>query len=128
MKNSTYENSVFITEMDANGIVRTTVKEGAEVEVEHALENTEFVRKLCQQQQVPILVDMRKIKSISREARSHFSMKGRKGYASCIGLLIKSPVSRVIGNFYLGISKPTVATRLFTTEKEATVWLMKYRG
>jgi hypothetical protein len=51
MKNSTYENSVFITVLDADGIVHTTVKEDAEVGIEHALENTEFVRELSQEKQ-----------------------------------------------------------------------------
>jgi hypothetical protein len=51
MKDSLYENSVFITALDAKGVVYTTVKEGAQVEIEHALENTEFVRELSQEKQ-----------------------------------------------------------------------------
>jgi hypothetical protein len=39
-------------------------------------------------------------------------------------ILIDSSVSRVVGNFFLGINKPAVPTKLFTNEKEAVKWLI----
>jgi hypothetical protein len=32
----------------------------------------------------------------------------------------------VLGNFYLGLNKPLVPTRLFTSEEEAQAWLRSF--
>jgi hypothetical protein len=109
--------------MGEDGILRTTVKPFSEITIAHARENTEFVLKLKDKETVPILVDLRNIKSISKEARAHFSMKGRKGAVNAMALIIKSPVSKVIGNFFILLDKPLVPTRLFTNESEALTWL-----
>lgn len=127
MENPTYENQVFCTSLDKAGVVHTKVKKRAKVDINHAVENTEFVRLLCDDGQAPMLVDLREIHSITQEARSHFSMQDRKGHAICLALLINSPVSRIVGNFFIGISKPTVPTRLFSDEDDAKAWLLKQK-
>ncbi len=43
-------------------------------------------------------------------------------------MLIKSPVSKIVGNFYIQFSKPTIPTRLFTEEKKAIAWLTQFIG
>lgn len=125
MPTKSYENDVFVTWLDASGIVYTRVKTTKDIELKHAQENTEFLRILGNNEASPLLVDLREIGAISREARDHFSMKGRKGYATAIALLIKSPVSKVIGNFFLGLNKPEAPTKLFTKEEDAKKWLIK---
>jgi len=40
-----------------------------------------------------------------------------------VALLIASPLSRVLGNFYLRINRPETPTRLFSSEEEAGAWL-----
>ncbi len=37
--------------------------------------------------------------------------------------VISSPVSRVIGNFFMGLNKPISPTRLFTDPHKAIQWL-----
>ena len=74
----------------------------------------------------PILVNLKEIKSISKEARDHFSMQNRTPGITAIGLLIKSPASRIIGNFFLGLNKSTVPVRLFTNEEKAVLWLKQF--
>lgn len=125
MSTKSYENDVFVTWLDDSGVVYTRVKPAIDIELKHAQENTEFMRLLGNDEASPLLVDLREIGAISREARDHFSMKGRKGYATAIALLIKSPVSRVIGNFFLGLNKPDAPTKLFTKEVEAKKWLVR---
>lgn len=43
-----------------------------------------------------------------------------------MALLIGSPVSRMIGNFFLGINRLRVPVRLFSDEAEALEWLKRY--
>jgi hypothetical protein len=117
---------VFNTILREDGICYSKVAAGAIVEIEDAKYNTQMVKTVSNGKKPPILIDIREIISITKEARDHFSMRNREAGVTAIGLLIKSPVSRVIGNFYLGINKPTVPTKLFTDEKKALGWLSNY--
>jgi hypothetical protein len=63
---------------------------------------------------------------MSKEAREHFSTNGRDTHVSAFGIIVSSTVSRVIGNFFMGINKPPVPTRLFSDEAAATKWLLNF--
>lgn len=120
------ENRGYYTWMGEEGIARTCVKENAEITLELAKENTESVNTLYKGKKFPILIDSRGIKSMSRDAREHFSTKGRDTKTNAFGIIIGSPISRVLGNFYLGINKPPVPTKLFSSEEEALDWLKQF--
>lgn len=109
-----------------DGIARTQVKEQAEIQIEHARANTKLIETFFNGDRFPLLVDARKVKSISKEAREHFSIKDRDTVVSAYAILIASPLSRMIGNFFMGINKPEVPVRLFTNENEAIQWLKKF--
>jgi len=63
---------------------------------------------------------------MTRDARNYFSMNGRETKLNSMAIVIKSPLSRVIGNFFLGMNKPAVPTRLFDDENDAIEWLHEY--
>jgi hypothetical protein len=67
-----------------------------------------------------MLVDMAAVASVSREARGVWSIPCS---ASRIALLGKSPVDRVLANFFLGVHVPPCPTRFFTSRSEALDWL-----
>lgn len=119
------ETRIFYTSLEKEGYIHTKVKPGSEILLQDAKDNTEAVIKVSGDSNFPILVDLREIKSISKEARDHFSMRGRKPHVTAIAMLVKSPVSRIIGNFFLGLNKPTVPTRMFNVEKDAVVWMKR---
>lgn len=114
------------TWMGDDGIARTKVKPNIEITLKDALENTEAVTSLYVDRKFPILIDSRGIKSMSREAREHFSTRGRDSKTNSFGIVIKSPLSRAVGNFFLGLNKPAVPTRLFDNEEDAIKWLKHY--
>jgi hypothetical protein len=120
------ESSCFITWKDKRGICFTRVKRDAFVQLKDAVENKENVITLFGTETPPILVDLREILSISREAREYFAMKNRKAGVSAIAMIIKSPVSKTIGNLYLRINTPTVPTKLFTSEEKAIEFLKTF--
>ena len=115
------------TWMGDDGIARTKVKPDLEISLEYAIENTKVVTSFYTDKKFPILIDSRGIKSMSREAREHFSALGRESKTNALGIVIKSAVSRVIGNFFLGLNKPAVPTRLFDNENEALEWLKNHK-
>jgi hypothetical protein len=114
------------TWMGDDGIARTKVKPNVDITLEYALENTKAVSSFYVDKKFPILIDSRGIKSMSREAREHFSTRCRDTKTNAFGIVIKSPLSRVVGNFFLGINKPAVPTRLFDNENDAIEWLKNH--
>ena len=116
---------IFETTLDPRGFILSRVAPLAEIELDHAQQNTRVVRELSGDQVYPILVDIRKIRSISKEARDHFAMRDRKPGVIAIAMLVSSPLSRIIGNFFLGLNHPAVPTRMFTDRDKAEEWIMK---
>jgi hypothetical protein len=116
----------FTTWLGDDRICYTAVKPDAVIELEDALENTAAIKKISGDSVYPILVNLKTIRSITKEARNHFSMRNRTPGVTAIAFLIKSPSSRIIGNFFIGLNKPVVPTKLFTDKEAAIVWLAKF--
>lgn len=116
----------FTTWIGDNDICYTVVKPNAVVEIADAKENSAVVNELSDGKIYPMLVNLKEIKSITKEARDHFSMQGRTPGISAIGLLINSPASTIIGNFFLGLNKSVVPVKLFTKEAKAIAWLKQF--
>lgn len=116
----------YFTWMGDDGIARTCVKPNIDIEVEHAVENSKTVTSFYKDKKFPIMIDARNIKSMSYEARHHFSAHGRETKTNAFGIIIGSAISRVLGNFYLGINKPAVPTKLFDNEHDAIEWLKQF--
>ena len=108
--------------------VRGRFHQGAEVSAEDARENLAVTTKLCGGVRHPVLVDLRGIRSQSAEARAAFAGPEGSAVSLAVALVIGSPVSRVLGNFYLGFNRPEVPTRLFTSVPDAEAWLATFLG
>ena len=124
-KHNPIELRAFTTWLEEDKICYTVVRPNAVVELQDAKENTIAIKKISGDEIYPILVNLKLINSISKEARDHFSMRNRTPGVSAIAMLIKSPGSRIIGNFFLGLNKPVVPTKLFTQKEKAIEWLKK---
>ncbi len=111
----------YYTWMGSDGIARTKVKPNAKVELEDAKENSQVINSL-EGDKFCIIVDTTQITSITKEARDHFSMKGRKSKVIAIAIIVKSPLSKIIANFFMGLNKPVVPVKLFNNEAQATDW------
>jgi hypothetical protein len=118
--------TTFWTWMGDDGICRTQTKPQAEIGVKEALENSVAVSSFYKSKKFPLLVDARNVKSIARDARKHFSTNGRDTKITSFALIVKSPLSRVIGNFFMGLNKPAIPARLFDDADDAIAWLKHY--
>lgn len=98
----------------------------AEVTGDDARINLRTCASLVPGRRVPVLVDLRLIRSQSAEARALFAGSDATAFTTAVALLIASPLSRVLGNFYLGFNRPQTPTRLFVTEAEAVEWLTTF--
>ena len=75
----------------------------------------------------PMLVDARKVKSITKESRDYLASDEGTKYLLATGLLLDSTIGRFLGNFFLQINKPKVPLKLFTDETEALNWLGQFK-
>jgi len=48
------------------------------------------------------------------------------GIISAAALIVSNPVSRIMGNFYMGINKTKMPIRMFTRVDEAKKWLKDF--
>jgi hypothetical protein len=109
-----------------DGIVRIIHVPGAEVTLEDVKETMAAYLKIYKGKKRPLFVDTKTMKSLAREARKYYAGDEAANVASAAAIIVGTPVSRVLGNFYLGLSNPHLPSRLFSSEDEALKWLKGY--
>ena len=127
VENQVVETRVMRLWQTPNGIVRVklTIPPGEKMTLDDAKEFLDACLELGGGQKIVALYDLRDNKSFTSDRETRAYVAGESGEQVCkaVALLIGSPVSRMVGNFYLRISKPIYPTRLFTSEEEALAWL-----
>jgi len=106
-----------------DGIVRTNYFPNVEETLADAKENIATVVKVSKGKRYPVLVGGRNVKSITREARAYYAGETTANAVYAAAILIGSPVSRMIGNFFMNFNKPKYPLKLFTSETDAIEWL-----
>jgi hypothetical protein len=99
----------------------------ADVDLEKSVKMIETRLSMCKGKPYPFLADVTRVKSIDRASREAFSHgKGVELMTAC-ALIIASPVNQLLGNFFMFVNKPTIPTKLFTSQSEALMWLEKFK-
>ena len=107
----------------SDGILVFRYKDGVTDTLESARENRAASERLVgDRAPVPLLIDFARAKGTTAEAREYY-ISDAVPIRSRVALLIKSPVSRVLGNVYMGLTQNPVPTKLFTSEEKAVRWL-----
>jgi hypothetical protein len=71
----------------------------------------------------PTLVLMQDMARVEREARAFLASQEYMRLCSQTALVVGSPVSRVIGNFFVGLNRPRYPYKLFDDPELAAEWL-----
>jgi len=112
--------------LEDKGLIYCTVFKGLYMELSDAKENLEAIKTLAKGKRVPVLVDIRQSKGVSRKCRAYFASDEAAQIQSACALLIESPLSKLIGNFFIGFNKTKFPTKLFTDEASARDWLSRF--
>ena len=113
--------------LDDDGIFHTICLPGTEQTLDDAKENIQATAKLDGTRRRPLLIDIRPLKSQTGGAREYCGRAEGSRYFSAAAVLIDSPLSRMIGNLFLGFNKSSAAElRLFSSEAEAIAWLKTF--
>ena len=67
-----------------------------------------------------VLIDIRKALGIERDARETYA---QQPYSKAMALLVTSPLSKMLANFFIRLSRSTSPIKIFTSENEASEWL-----
>lgn len=119
------EITCYWTWMGEDGVAVTKVKPGAEIGLEEAKENSDITDAFYQErgEKFPLLIDSVDIKSMTREARQHFAVEDRQTGILAMAIIVGSPLSRIIANFFMGLQHQGVPCKVFTDEEKARKWL-----
>ena len=106
--------------LSRDGITVVTLPAGEHVSKRLAESKAEEARALAAGVPRPLLIDIRGVKSIDRNART---VLGAAQMSAAVALLGASPVDRVLGNFVMGSQEPRCPVAFFASRSEALVWL-----
>ena len=121
-----YESS-YISMWMSDGILCARYAANLHVSIEVAKTVVEARIFYSKGQSYPLWVDMKGIKSMTREARAYLASVGAT-LVTAAALITGSSVNRTLGNIFLKIDKPPVPLRLFTDEKKAMEWVRQFLG
>lgn len=93
--------------------------------IEEGKASTQMGKELIDGKPRPMLCDLTDVVKMTQECRQYFAGTEHASIFTKCALIITSPISRIIGNFFLMANKPTKPVRLFTKREDAIIWLNK---
>ena len=112
--------------MDEQGIFHLSYTEDARLTLEDTLKELQIISEISGHKGIPTLVDLNNVVHVPRECRTYYASKETEKIMKVVAMLVGTRMSRLIGNFFIGLNKPTMPIKLFTSEMEALKWLKQY--
>jgi len=113
--------------LGVDGVVRGVVEDSRRPgDVEDAEENLAALRQVGGGRRRPVLSDARKVGAAEREASRVFAARLPE-VATAYGVLVGSPLTRMLAAVLLRLDTPALPTRTFTDERAAVEWLAGFR-
>ncbi|HEX6241311.1 MAG TPA: hypothetical protein VFZ61_10475 [Polyangiales bacterium] len=120
------ENAAFRVVLRPDGILVYYPRPGLVLDYEVALQVLEEGTKIITGPR-PTMVLMPDMARVDREARAIFaSEEYMRRLSSQTALVVGSPVSRVIANFFVGLNRPAYPCRAFDDPELAIAWLRSF--
>ena len=108
--------------LDTDGIIRRVIHVGADETLDEAKKGFKIMLDISGGMKRPLLVDMRGMKSITREARQFLSSETSKHFTA-VATIVDSPITKMIGNFAMRINPLGISVKIFSDERKAVAWL-----
>ena len=106
------------------GVVQMTWVSQAVIGLEDAIAAIAAMAELTGGRRSPLSVDLHDGGKPSRPARIEFTR--HDDLVSAVGLIVGTPLSRVMGNFFVSVTRPPYPMRLFDDEASALAWLRPF--
>jgi hypothetical protein len=98
------------------------------MDLRDAQENIATMFELGGRRRTRVLVDSRGVRWQTKEARDYWVSADAERATTAVALLVGSPVSRVLGNFFMRFGEHRFPTALFSDEEGAVRWLLEQRN
>ncbi len=97
------------------------------IDLEIAKKTSMYRKQISQKRgDMPVLADIRNLGKVSDEAREWLATDEANELIPAMAILTNNPIQKLLANFYLMLSKPSMPTRLFTDKDKALRWLKLY--
>ena len=106
-----------------DGIFCTDCLPDTVMTIEKGLFSTKKTSEMQDGVPYPLLCDLTNVVKMTKECRDHFAGVEHGETFTRAALVVSNPISRIIGNFFMGLNKPVKPTRLFTDKTKAIEWL-----
>lgn len=106
-----------------NEIAYIEFNKAIKIELEHAIEMVSIRKKATNNVPRLVIMDGTNIINVSKEARDYLSSEEATEGIIAGAFIVDSPLTKILGNFFLKISKPNKPSKLFTNREEAIEWL-----
>jgi hypothetical protein len=117
-----YQQKSSIT-VDENNIFHFDYHHSVDITLEDAMIEIAFCAEVGGGEMVAALVNITHAKSVNQEARKYYSSEDAERVYKAVALIVNSPVSKMLGNFFIGLNKPPMPLKLFNSEEEGVAWL-----
>ena len=109
-----------------DGIVQLVWNPRTTVLLEDATAALQAMAQLTRGRRSPLLVDMCETGPLDRPTRAELTR--RSDLQSAVALIVGTPLTRMMANFFLSVNKPPYPTRMFDDEASALAWLQGFVG
>ena len=107
-----------------DGIAVVVWVPGVTAHLEDATACIEATEQVTGGRRCPLLVNMMNTGPQDRKTRAEWTR--RSDLLSAVALVVGTPLSRVVGNLFLRVSRPPFPVRLFDNEESALMWLKDF--
>lgn len=111
--------------LDETGLFRWNFLPKADINLDNAEEGYRIVKDVLNSKKVPVLVDMRGARKIDKPSRDYYKNNATE-YFVAGAIIISSPLSKIIANFFLGLNRPPMPMKIVNSEEEGVRWLKAY--
>lgn len=109
-----------------DGIIYCTGKNGIVINLNAAEKMISDREKLAEGKKYPLVVDIRTLAYMDREAREYFAGPDSTKSIKACAIIISSPTSKILGEFFVKFYQPLVPTQSFKNLESAKEWLQTY--
>jgi len=112
--------------IDRNSIIFVVDEGLKEHSLEDARASVQITMRLSAGVPLPMLIDFTNVRGMRRDVREYYTSEECSVLVTAVAIMTRSSIGRMVANFFLGINKTRVPTRLFSKPEEAVNWLKTY--
>jgi len=106
-----------------NDIVCISFNQTLTLEEKQAIEMVQLRKSLTKNIPKLFILDGKNLTNVTKGARDYLASQDATDGIIAGAFLVNSPLTKILGNFFLRISKPNKPSKLFTNREEAIEWL-----